>query len=155
MRRRRGSSLIDDFFESFFADLTETRHRRLGPRVLGQKEEVDKRGRALWRPHMDLYRTPDGVAIALDLPGMSREGVDVELDGWKLTIRGKRPGPNEVDVIEQWESPQGKFEVSVELPNNVDRDNPEAKMKDGRLVVLFPYLGGPIIEGTYRVVVDE
>ena len=104
---------------------------------------------------MDIYRTPDGVAIALDLPGMSREEVEVLLEGWKLTIRGERRGPNELDIVEQWESPQGKFEVSIELPDNVDRDEPDAKMKDGRLLVLFPYKGGPIIEGTYRVVVDE
>ena len=155
MRRRYRDSLVDDIFESFFDGLTGNRHRSLGDKALGQEQDVDKRGRALWRPHTDVYRTPDGVVIAVDLPGMAREDVEVLLEGWKVTIKGERQGPNEVDVIDKWESPQGRFEVSVELPDNVDRDDVDARMKNGRLIILFPYLGGPIIEGTYKVVVEQ
>jgi len=142
MARRRDVpaivTLVDDVLSSLFPS----------------SSEVDRRGRACWRPAVDVYRTPDGVVVACDLPGVPREAIELTMAGRMLTVSGERPGPDDVDVVESWQSPRGPFSVTVRLPVGVDRDGADARLKDGRLVVLLPYEGGPVIEGTYRVVVE-
>jgi HSP20 family protein len=46
--------------------------------------------RADWIPVADIYEDEREYTLALDLPGIKREGLDVSLDDGKLVIRGER-----------------------------------------------------------------
>ncbi|MCI0413312.1 Hsp20/alpha crystallin family protein [bacterium] len=93
-----------------------------------------------WVPTSDIHETEDQVKIHLDLPGMSRENLDIQLtDSNTLTIRGERKF-EEVDKAKyhRVERFYGNFTRSFVLPTNVDTDKITATFKDGVLEISLP-----------------
>ncbi len=91
-------------------------------------------------PASDIYETEDHVKIHLDLPGMGKENVDIQLTGNNtLTIRGERKF-EEVDKAKyhRVERFYGTFTRSFVLPSNVEADKITASFKDGVLEVVLP-----------------
>src|SRR5215212_10422327 len=56
----------------------------------GAREEEGEIERADWIPPADVYEDEREYLLALDLPGINREGLDVSLDESRLVIRGDR-----------------------------------------------------------------
>lgn len=87
-----------------------------------------------WAPPTDVWATPTGVRVEVELCGLSREEMDVTLDGNVLTISGDRAAaaePEEEVLVA--ERPTGRFARSFALgfvPQDV-----EAKLADGVLTV--------------------
>jgi HSP20 family protein len=93
-----------------------------------------------WTPTSDIYETDDQIKICLDLPGMSREQIDIQLTGNNtLTIRGERKF-EEVDKAKyhRVERFYGNFTRSFVLPTNVEADKITATFKDGVLELVLP-----------------
>ena len=93
-----------------------------------------------WVPTSDIYETEDHLKIHLDLPGMSRENLDIQLtDNNTLTIRGERKF-EEVDKAKyhRVERFYGNFVRSFVLPMNVETQKIEATFKDGVLEIVLP-----------------
>ncbi len=93
-----------------------------------------------WAPNSDIHETDDHVKILLDLPGMSRENLDIQLtDNNTLTIRGERKF-EEVDKAKyhRVERFYGNFVRSFVLPMNVETQKIEATFKDGVLEIVLP-----------------
>lgn len=78
--------------------------------------------------------------IEVDLPGVKKEDIKVEVKDNRLTICGERKTKEEVkkDDYYRMESSYGKFERSFTLPDNVDGENVSAATKDGVLEVVLP-----------------
>lgn len=93
-----------------------------------------------WKPPVNVYETDDSIVLELELPGLKREEVQMEVDGGTLTIKGERPaglGGGE----ERWlrvERAHGAFERSFALPTSVDADGIRASLKKGLLQVVLP-----------------
>jgi HSP20 family protein len=93
-----------------------------------------------WVPTSDIYETEDHLKIHLDLPGMSRENLDIQLtDNNTLTIRGERKF-EEVDKAKyhRVERFYGNFMRSFVMPSNVDAEKITATFKDGVLEIVLP-----------------
>ena len=62
------------------------------------------------------------MVITVELPGLTRESIDVSLEGDRLTISGERPGldPGEGQMLRQ-ERPSGRFVRSLTLSQGRDR----------------------------------
>ena len=132
------------------------RHHRFDPRDLFTLQERmnrlfeeagDRRGgaregdaeieRADWIPAADVYEDEREYLLALDLPGIRREALDVSLDEGRLVIRGERAAAQGLHT-RRAERPQGRFVRTFSLPDAVDRASISADYKDGVLLLHLP-----------------
>ena len=135
------------------------RHHRFDPRDLFSLQErmnrlfeeaADRRGgaregdaeieRADWIPAADVYEDEREYLLALDLPGINHEGLEVSLDDGRLAIRGERKGQEGLHA-RRAERPQGRFVRTFSLPDAVDRGRIAADYKDGVLLLHLPKRG--------------
>ena len=104
----------------------------------GDEAEIE---RADWIPAADIYEGEGEYLLALDLPGINRDALDVSLDEGRLTVRGERAAAEGVGV-RRAERPQGRFVRSFSLPDAVDRARISADYKDGVLLLRLPKRAG-------------
>ena len=80
--------------------------------------------------------------IDVDLPGVKKEDIKVDLNKGVLTISGERKTKEEVKQEDYYkiETYFGKFSRSFTLPDNVDIENIEAKSDNGVLEIVIPKL---------------
>ena len=78
--------------------------------------------------------------VEVDLPGMKKKDIHVEVKDNRLVISGERKSKKEVEEKGYYrsESSYGRFERSFTLPDNVDSENIDANSKDGVLEVVIP-----------------
>ncbi len=78
--------------------------------------------------------------VELDLPGVKKEDIEVDVKDNVVTISGERKTSSEVQEDDYYrvESSYGKFERSFSLPDNVDVENIHAESADGVLEVIIP-----------------
>jgi len=97
-------------------------------------------GLICWEPPCDIYETSGAFLVQVELPGMSREDVEIDITPRLLTIRGQRRAvvlPTG-SICHQRERRYGSFQRSILLPTVVDSGNSSAEMKDGLLMVTLP-----------------
>jgi HSP20 family protein len=120
---------LQDRMNRLFEEAAERRGRA------GDEEgEIE---RADWIPAADIYEDEREYLLALDLPGINRESLDVSLDEGRLTVRGERAQTEGVGV-RRAERPQGRFVRSFTLPDAVEREAIAADYKDGVLLLHLP-----------------
>lgn len=93
-------------------------------------------------PSVNTREGEDAYYVELDLPGVKKEDINVDVNDNIVTISGERKINKEdkEDDYYKVESSYGKFERSFALPENVDVDNIHAKSQDGVLEVVIPKL---------------
>ena len=100
-------------------------------------------GSRVWVPAMDVAERGDAYLVHADLPGVTKESVDIRFEQNVLTIRGAKPVSFEVQNEGELrlfaaERVHGSFERSVRLPEHVDADRIEASFENGVLTVNIP-----------------
>jgi HSP20 family protein len=93
-------------------------------------------------PPVDVYETPEQVVVLSEIAGISEEGVEVTIDGTRLTFRGvksdRHAGPTHRHF--QMEICYGLFERTLDLPAEVDPTGIDISYGDGFLRILLPKL---------------
>ena len=119
---------LQDRMNRLFEDATQRR--------AGGNDSSDDFEKADWHPLADVFETESEYLVALDLPGIDREVLEVDIDENRLTVRGFRP----VDTSKQHraERPQGKFFRTFTIPKTVDQSKVTAEYKDGVLDLRLP-----------------
>jgi HSP20 family protein len=101
----------------------------------------DVTSRGAWTPPVDIYET-DGRDIVLkaELPGLTREQIEVTVENNVLTIRGERRPEEGIaqDKYHRMERVAGAFSRSFTLPNTLDAGRVRADYRDGVLTVAVP-----------------
>jgi HSP20 family protein len=95
---------------------------------------------AAWAPDLDVFEK-DGTLIArLDLPGLKREDVTVEVTDGRLLITGerKREVEEKQDAWYRSEREFGAFYRAIPLPETAMQDEVKATFVDGVLEVIVP-----------------
>ena len=89
---------------------------------------------------MDIYETGEELVIKAELPGVSREDVNISVEDGILTIQGERKKEEEIeeDNFHRLERSYGKFTRSFRLPKTVDADKTRAGFKEGVLRITLP-----------------
>jgi HSP20 family protein len=89
---------------------------------------------------MDLVETDDHFVLRADLPGLSEDDVDIELEDNVLTVSGERKADHESrsEGYYRVERASGSFRRSLSLPEGVDPDAIEANFDKGVLEVRVP-----------------
>ena len=93
-----------------------------------------------WIPAMDLIETGDHYVLRADLPGLSDEDVNVQLEDNVLTISGERKANRETqqEGYYRLERAFGGFARSLTLPEGVDPDGVQAHFDRGVLEIRIP-----------------
>jgi len=91
-------------------------------------------------PAVNTREADDAYYVEVDLPGVKKEDISIDVKDNVLTISGERKVEEErkEDEFYRVESFYGKFERSFSLPEDVDADKIEAEAKDGVLTVKIP-----------------
>jgi HSP20 family protein len=126
-----------------FRELSAMQDRmdRLFKDVVGRtraiKEELEE---GVWSPLVDIYETAEKLVIKVELPGLSSEDVNVRVENNVLTLRGERKRDTAVskEAYHLIERSYGHFRRSFVLPDNVDREQVQAKFRDGVLFIAIP-----------------
>jgi HSP20 family protein len=92
-----------------------------------------------WVPPVDLVETDEQYVLAIELPGIAREGITLDFQDQLLTIRGERPAePVSPERYHQLERGQGLFSRSFRFAAPVLGDHISADLRDGVLTVTVP-----------------
>ena len=96
--------------------------------------------RSAWTPAVDIFETDDSIELTLEMPGVSKEDVNVSTENGQLTISGTRKLEHEDnrDGYHRIERSYGSFTRSFTLPSNVDASNIKATYNDGLLKLTLP-----------------
>ena len=90
-------------------------------------------------PTADIYETPDALNVILEMPGVEKTNVDIEVKDGVLRVdgridlskyRGLQPLYVEYNI--------GHYARTFQLSNKIDQDKIAAEMKDGVLSLLLP-----------------
>ena len=125
-----------------FRQLTSLRDEidRLFDAPLSSLTELSQPFNGGWVPAVDLYEDRDNYVVKMELPGMSKEGIDISLHEGVLSIAGERKEEEKHEDAETYRSERffGRFQRSVTLPASVDGGKVNASYKDGILTVTLP-----------------
>jgi len=92
-------------------------------------------------PLMNVGEDADNIYVDALAPGITPETINVSVTGNQLVVSGlKKPLPEDVkpEDIHRGERSGGQFVRSLSLSSEVDRDNVQAKYKDGVLRIILP-----------------
>jgi HSP20 family protein len=121
--------VLQDRMNRLFEDATQRRNQ-------AETNAGDEFERADWTPAADIYETESGFLIAMDLPGIRRETLELDVDENRLVVKGTR----EIAQSKQhrMERPRGKFLRTFSVPGSVDQGRIGAEYKDGVLQISLP-----------------
>ncbi len=93
-----------------------------------------------WRPAMDVSETENEVVVQVDLPGLSRDEIKVNVDKNVLSVHGEKrhESKDEDKRVYRTERTYGSFKRSFTLPSAVDAEKISAAYKDGVLTLTLP-----------------
>ncbi|HWV27356.1 MAG TPA: HSP20 family small heat-shock protein [Aeromicrobium sp.] len=87
---------------------------------------------------MDAWKDGDTFRIQLDLPGVDRNSIDLDIERNVLTVRAERPMTESTNELLASERPRGVFSRQIILGDNLDVDKIEAEYADGVLALAIP-----------------
>jgi HSP20 family protein len=91
-----------------------------------------------WAPLADVTETENGYLVELDVPGVKREDITVDLNGTDLSVTGELKERERTGLFRHRTRRTGKFSYRLTLPRNLDSEKVEAKLADGVLTVEVP-----------------
>jgi HSP20 family protein len=92
-----------------------------------------------WTPPIDVYETPDRYVVAAELPGLTRDQIELAMADSRLTIRGQRAVTTGDNVhYHQVERGHGAFSRTFEFNDKIDVEGVTADLSAGVLTVTLP-----------------
>ncbi len=125
-----------------FRDLISIQDRmnRLFEQTLSRSRGEEAVSAATWTPAVDIYETPDTIVMKAELPGVSREDIQIHINDNTLTLKGERRFAKDVqeESYLRIERAYGSFHRSFTLPAGVHQEKIRALFKDGVLELTLP-----------------
>jgi HSP20 family protein len=116
-------------------------------RVLQQRlERLSNQHLEAWTPAIDVYETESTFVVTAEVPGVSRDQVDLAFEDRRLTIRGQRSdraAAGDVLHFHQVERGFGSFVRTFEFADKIDVEQVSADLADGVLTVTLPKVPPP------------
>lgn len=120
-----------------FGDL-ERVHRQLASFLDEWRPVVGGLGGNGFTPLADVEELDDAFVVEVELPGVKREDIDIEISGRRLTVSGERKEKERVGMLRRRERTVGRFHHEVVVPDDVDEAGVEAHLDEGVLTVRLP-----------------
>jgi len=112
---------------------------------------------AAWNPQIDVFEKDNRLVTKVDLPGLKKEDVKVEVADGQLAISGERK--NEVEEkkndMYRCEREYGSFYRSVPLPAGVKLEDVKASFADGVLEVSVPLPAKAVAPAARKVEIQD
>jgi HSP20 family molecular chaperone IbpA len=90
-------------------------------------------------PPVDIFEDVGGITLRADLPGVSRENLDVRVESGHLLIEGQINIPVQDGLSVVYAEARGAaYQRSFTLSNELDSTGVQANLKDGVLTVRVP-----------------
>lgn len=101
-----------------------------------QRRELPQRS---IRPQVDIFEDETGIMLMADLPGVTKEGLDIQVDKETLSIDGKA----EIEMPEAMQAVYAdiratRYQRSFSLSSELDGNRAQATLKDGVLSLRIP-----------------
>ena len=95
---------------------------------------------AAWAPAVDISERKDAYLVAVELPGVRPDQVEITFEDGLLTIQGERHFAHDSaeEKMHRAERYYGAFRRSITLPSHVEADKIEASAQDGMLQIMVP-----------------
>ncbi|HYH25139.1 MAG TPA: Hsp20/alpha crystallin family protein [Blastococcus sp.] len=91
-----------------------------------------------WAPQADVEETDDAYVVEIDLPGVKRDDIDIQLTDRQLTVSGEIKEKERTGILRRRTRRVGQFQYTVTLPADVDADKVSAHLDEGVLTVRVP-----------------
>ena len=126
----KGLNLFSEGFHKLFADTAKTLSRF----------EVEDRSAGIWAPRVDVCETKESYIVSVDLPGIKKEDIEIDLKDNTLTVKGEKKyeAKSDKDNYVRVERKYGKFVRRFSLSDNVEAGKIKATYKDGVLEIKIP-----------------
>ena len=106
-------------------------------------DEATSSATAAWVPAVDIHEYSDRFELAIDLPGVNPESVDITLANGALSLSGERSNGKPVESKERKvetriERQTGRFHRRFILPDSIDTEQIKATGRHGVLEISIP-----------------
>ena len=92
-----------------------------------------------WAPPVDIHESAEAFTIAVELPGVKKEEVRLELKNESLTLCGERKPERDIrEGAHRIERVYGPFLRSFNLPSHINSSAVKAAFRDGVLEIVLP-----------------
>lgn len=91
-------------------------------------------------PYVNVAEYKDEIQVVVEIPGVPKENVKIQLHDGMLTISGERKAPENIKDT-QWlrqEISYGAFSRTIQLPERIDAEKVAAEYQNGVLRVIVP-----------------
>lgn len=132
-------------------------HAGLWPSIYDPFRNFGHRLRDWLTPATDASGDEDGYSIAMELPGVALEDVELSIDDGVVAVQGEKRTETE-DKGDTWyfsERQYGAFRRSFRLPADADGANAKASMKDGVLTISVPKLPPETAQNARKISIDR
>ena len=131
----RHLSDVEKMFEEWFEDFWSRPFPRMWRPDFWRLRQI-----SLEAPALDVYDQKDDLIVKAEIPGLTKDEIDISLEGNTLTIKGEKKKEEEVKEEDYYrcERTFGAFSRSVELPADVQADKVNASFKNGVLEIRLP-----------------
>jgi HSP20 family protein len=89
-------------------------------------------------PVATVLESPDGYTLEVEMPGVSKENLEMWVEENELTILGRRSTPLVEGTLIHRESRSENFRRSFELDPSIDADKISAKIEQGVVTLTLP-----------------
>ena len=89
-------------------------------------------------PPASVIEAGDGYTLELEMPGVTKDGLDISVENNELTIVGRRSLPKIDGTLAHHESRWGNFQRTFELDPSIDGDKISAKIEQGLVTLTLP-----------------
>jgi HSP20 family protein len=95
---------------------------------------------AMWSPRMDLIESDGAYELHMDLPGLSKDDVSIDVENHRLVVHGQRQEETrkDDDNVVRMERHFGRFYRSLTLPETALPEKAKATFEDGVLTIRIP-----------------
>jgi HSP20 family protein len=95
---------------------------------------------SMWSPQTEIFERGNNLVIRADLPGMTKDDIDVNLENDQIIIRGERHDERTEDDqgFYHTERSYGSFYRSIPLPQGIDGEQATADFRNGVLEITMP-----------------
>jgi len=91
------------------------------------------------QPAVNVWEKDDTLMVELEVPGLSRDQIDISVADGELSLKMERPQVEQQGVtFHRRERPVGSFTRVMRLPADVDPDRVEAELRNGVLTIALP-----------------
>ncbi len=113
--------------------------RRVAP-FYADFDKLANEAEGSWHPSVDISENENAFVLKAELPGVSREDINIDINNKTLTLKGEKKfeEKTEKENYVRVERSYGSFSRTFTLSDKVDTENVKASYKDGVLEVTLP-----------------